>query len=702
MPPGDRNSGSERRSAARRSVRLSEDDEYDLTANAVSDGFRPTASAARNGPAPSLPSASQPTPNPFLNLPRSPPPAISVPSKGFADFDRPSSTSKPPRLHDSLTLRNDGLTSSRGGQSSSASSSTQVDSQYQGSTQPSHPYQMYPQRTYSNATSSTEPLSTVGTLDESRDATHPYAMYTQNTTDPEDPNRRPIPVGFNGMGNAYRRQLGPDGEEAGDLIGPLGHMEELPPYTRYPQEEFSNKPATATGNTTSPTSNGIEVRPVGLTVSTPVQQIPGAGGIGLATRNPEFSSTEDLPSQPHRSGSVRSVPSVESYHDINGAARDFAEKPTQSKWERRAKKKLWGIVPYWAICLLLSCIVILGTVMGAVIGTILTRHRGPPPGGDKQYDSRPRITSNVEYEKSLPGGVPPLDPGCFALPTMEKYLTTKTCLKDSSQTPAWSCDIPFRWYSMNVIPLHDQPNISNYALKLAPFNPKASRFIWGEQPPDIPEFKTLSLVKDLEERNRGPAWYLEVDYNKTVILRENQLHPTSGSGAAKRRWDATSSPGPGLDKSRFMRKSVAATDGDKPWICTWPNIKLQVFIYPNQTFTPANTSTASGPSATGVTDSPSPPGSKGPYPRLVKFVEKRPDNVAAATCTQYEIINGEKVVNYGEDGKPVSFVVNEVSKGPQSTITERLVSTNTGDDSSLDARGVNLTPCGCVQFSWSV
>lgn len=182
------------------------------------------------------------------------------------------------------------------------------------------------------------------------------------------------------MGSGYRRQLGPDGEEAGDLIGPLGHTEELPPYTRYPHESFAAKSATEI-EVAAPINPDVNAtRNVGLIVSSsPGHPIPGAGGIGLATRNPEFSSTEDdLLSPPQRPGSLRSVPSVESHHHVNEAAQEYAEKPTQGKWQRRARKKLWGIVPYWAICLLLSGIVIMGVVMGTVIGTIVTRQREPP------------------------------------------------------------------------------------------------------------------------------------------------------------------------------------------------------------------------------------------------------------------------------------------------------------------------------------
>ncbi|GAO16563.1 hypothetical protein UVI_02023570 [Ustilaginoidea virens] len=534
-------------------------------------------------------------------------------------------------------------------------------------------------------------------------------MYAQDTASHRDPSRQPMLVGFNGMGDGYRRQLGPDGEEAGDLIGPLGHMEELPPYTRYPQEAFADKPTTEPIDhlTVSTVTDRNSTAAPGADRISPTDPIPGAGGIGLATRNPEFSSTEDLASLPLRASSIRSATSDGSQHDINGAARDFAEKPTQSKWQRRARKRLCGIVPYWVICLLLSGIVILGVVMGTVIGTMVTRHSGSPTPSDRSF-AKPPVTNSVEFLASKPPDLPALATGCYALPPLEKYQVPKACIKDSSQTPAWSCDMPFRWYSMNVSNQDNQPDFSNYALKLAPFDARVSKFIWGSQPPEIPEFKTLRLVKDMEEANRGPAWYLEVDYNKTVMVREGQLKPAS-TGASKRNWEALSSPVPGFDKSRYLRKGFAAADGDKPWICTWPRIKLQVFIYPNQTFTPPRTSSASGSVATGSpssTDGPSPP-RKEPYPKLVKFVERRPDGLAAsapATCTQYQIVNNgqDKVPILDDNGRPVVIKISEVGQSSKDAVTRRQVNPGAGLLSSLQDRDVELTPCGCVSFSWSV
>lgn len=358
-PSRDSGAHSRRSSASRRtSTDSSDSDIYDIDAAAVSDGFRP----GRGAP-PRSPQVRRPAPPPPLLPP--PPIASSGISKMNGVVDRPTSTSKPPRPHDSLTIRNDGT--------AEASSSG-----------PSHPYEMYLQRTASNATDSTRRNGRTS-YQGPRGPAHPYALYPQNTVAPEESPQQQIPVGFQSSGTNYRRRVGPDGEEAGGLIGPLGHTEELPPYTRYPEVSVANKPVPdrRTSQQSRPRSQGQ---------SSAVRPIPGAGGLGIATRNPEFSSTQDtLAASPSRE-------SMQSEHEINMAAQEYAEKPMPSKWERRAKKRLFGIIPYWAICLVVFGMGIMGIVMGVVIGTVLTKH------GKGQADTTPygsTIIINNKHDANL-------------------------------------------------------------------------------------------------------------------------------------------------------------------------------------------------------------------------------------------------------------------------------------------------------------
>lgn len=103
----------------------------------------------------------------------------------------------------------------------------------------------------------------------------------------------------------------------------------------------------------------------------------------MATRNPEYSSTEENLSVERSARSAETSDS--SRTDINTITRDFAEKLPGGKWRRRARKKLLGVIPYWAICLLVVGLVIVGLVMGTVLGVLLTDGDGrkEKPDGDE-------------------------------------------------------------------------------------------------------------------------------------------------------------------------------------------------------------------------------------------------------------------------------------------------------------------------------
>ena len=213
-----------------------------------------------------------------------------------------------------------------------------------------------------------------------RGPTHPYSLYPQSTAPLEDTSGQHIPVGFTGFGATYQRQYGPDGEEAGDLIGPLGHMEALPPYTRYPEQSF---PGCTQAGAPSPSPVAAGASSAEGSAATTTAGIPGTGGgIGITTRNPEYSSTEEnLPvTRLARGGNSSDTSQSDS---INVAAQKFAEQLPSGKWQRRARKKLWGVIPYWAICLLVLGLIVVGVVMGAVLSFLLEGDKKDKPDGDE-------------------------------------------------------------------------------------------------------------------------------------------------------------------------------------------------------------------------------------------------------------------------------------------------------------------------------
>lgn len=359
--------GIDRRVSSRNSMANdgSDDEDYALAAMEISDGFRPSDLGHNRGSSRTSSHHERRASNvhPYRDLQ-----SVPIPPP------RPSSISKP--NYDSFALRHDGAmgpiaarhaaaaSSSNAMPSRSSSISTDIplraESPYQGPSRPSHPYQMYPQESRLARTTSIATTSTVQILERPYAGpsapAFPYGMYPQNTV-PETESvhdeqaAAPVPVGFPGLNNNYQRRLGPDGEEIADIIGPDGHTEQLPPYSQYPEEAFARK-------------------------ARPMVQLPaasGAGGIGLATRDPEFASREDLNSPDSRLSS-RSLTVVDSGSQINTAAVVVSEKPTLKRWQKFAKRKVCGIVPAWALILAASVLVVFCIVLGSVLAALKPKH----------------------------------------------------------------------------------------------------------------------------------------------------------------------------------------------------------------------------------------------------------------------------------------------------------------------------------------
>lgn len=378
-----------------------DDDDQLALGGMISDGFRPqpTAPATHGDHESAARSLTPEVAQSSAEVPSSPssPSASTSPSR----LNR-SSISKPPRGRDSLTLRHDGAMGHVGGsalpRTAGASSTAPYnanDTPYEGPTGPSHNYQMYSQdtrmaRTASVATTSTTPATRPDSeYNGPRGPSHPYSMYPQNPV--EEANPQPvvpaIPVGFLGAADPYQRRLGPEGEEMADIIGPDGHTEELPPYTRYPDELYARKIRATEGEhpvgesaATASTSAGVIAAATApaTTLANVPPTISGAGGLGLAARNPEFDAgslnTVGSPQSRHSSRSF----TTESHHEINTAAATVSEKPQLNKFQKFARRKACGVVPYWAIGLTVTAIIIVIVIVGAVIGTLIS-HRHKPP-----------------------------------------------------------------------------------------------------------------------------------------------------------------------------------------------------------------------------------------------------------------------------------------------------------------------------------
>ncbi|KAB5566812.1 hypothetical protein GE09DRAFT_1028420 [Coniochaeta sp. 2T2.1] len=538
--------------------------------------------------------------SPFRTPPAHDGTATSQQTRSAPARPRPSSITKPPRSgNDSISQRHDpaigriqemsALSREPTGSSISEPYFGQ-ESPYQGPAGPSHPYGMYTQNVRATRTGSVATTSTT-TMGESsfavsRGPAHPYGMYPQATVD--DSTVVPaaaIPVGFPGMADQYQRRLGPEGEEIADIIGPDGHTEQLPPYTRYPDETYARKVRDAEQPAVAPTP-AVGAAVVGAQLSPPRASIAGAGGVGLATRNPEFDPADD-PDSPRSRHSSRSFATDTSHTVINTAAADVAmsekHKP-RKEWQAWGKRRLCGVVPYWAICLGAVILVLVAAVLGAVVGTVLdkqhTYKKPPKKTGGYQYDGAPTVT--VTYDATpipTPTDLPELATGAFSLPLMTNRVSS-TCFNDTTLSQAWTCNVLiFTGMTMNIQRNERDPggysiNINcNETLTLA-----NHVYSYGEQPFLIPNPKPMELVNDTFQPARGAAWFTMMPFNKTVIVPEHILAVNPASATAP---VAARNYNNAFGSGDFKRKGIAQV-GDKPWVCTWPETFLEIFIYPNQ------------------------------------------------------------------------------------------------------------------------
>lgn len=596
----------------RNSVRVSvqgdggEDEELDYAAGVISDGFRPQQPSPVDSnsvltlivsSSSTSASISAETDDDFGTS------SSSSTSHVESDFatpprpspNRPSSIVKPPRVPDSFALRHDGAMGPihESGPTRASSVSTvsqpfiQAETPYQGPSGPSHPYQMYPQnvrvaRTLSVATTSTTAPVPESSYSGPRGPTHPYGMYPQGTL--EEPAALPapaIPVGFPGMSDQYQRRIGPEGEEIADIIGIDGHTEQLPPYSRYPDETYARK----VRDVEQPTGTGTPASTVGAAVVgsslAARHAISGAGGIGLATRNPEFESMDDLDS-PRSRHSSRSFASEASHHEINAAAAAVAisEKTRPMKrWQLWGKRRLWGIIPYWAICLTVVILVIMGVVLGSVVGTVLAKHRKTP--SKDGTDSVPTVTMTYDATPiATPSDLPELATGTFSMPLMTNRVSS-TCFNDSQQSQAWNCNIVLFSGMVMTIQKNTQTAFDNdYTVSITCNQSRTLAnyvYNYGEQPPLIPNPVAMQLVNDTFQPTRGPAWFKMLPFNKTVILREGDLLPTSPPARIARDFNSLT-----RSLGRDFKRKETAQAGDRPWLCTWPDTYLEIFIYPMQ------------------------------------------------------------------------------------------------------------------------
>ncbi|THC98973.1 hypothetical protein EYZ11_001524 [Aspergillus tanneri] len=531
-------------------------------------------------------------------------------------------------------------------------------SPYTGATGPSHPYAMYPQVGVSRSPSITT-TSTVRPMDRPLDVNapqHPYSMYPQNVVPEEGIDSPVIPLGFPGHTQTYQRPPNRADDDVGDLVGPDGHTEQLPPYSRYPdgavpKAEGPNQSA-ADAPVASEQSTGNEETP----------PVPEATAAAILAESQANARSTAEPEEPPPTGIMA-----------------FEE-----KLKNKGKKKACCGLPVWTI-ILVVVVMVVGGCIGGVIGGVLGARK--EASEDNGKNDSPKIITKTATPRmdatpisTFPTNLLPLPTGNYMIPAYAKN-QSKFCIADSDYTPSWGCmtegHIP-----ISISGTQTQPNIT---FENATFT--SSSFTYGAQAPFFATpTQSLSLVMDSSDLSLGPAWTFFTLFDKLVVVPQDTF--SSSVASSKRHIDEFE-----VLQGAYYRKKVAKS-GDKPWFCWWNGTVMEFFLYANKSTRDfGKSSTASlleRPKPTESSDSPDK--DKVPdFPRRIKMEEKR-DYADAQTpyCQQMHVMENGSV----QTVSPETIQIKELEPTPTTTLKGIGSTTQT-----YTAKAQYASVCYCVSLT---
>lgn len=250
-------------------------------------------------------------------------------------------------------------------------------SPYQGPTGPSQPYGMYSQDVSLGRSPSITTTSTIRPPERAYSGpggpTQPYAMYSQNTV-PEDDQEvagmaPPVP-GFASIAQPQPqaiRRLGPDGEDADDLIGPDGYAEQLPPYSRY----ANGIPPKHDSGAATFINQPPQLEPHGP------QDMAQARALEHHTEPSEYYRPEPreiVPASPGVTNPFDDSSAISTPTTATNSKPTFEKSSFKESVRRKGNKRVCcGLLPCWALGFMIV-ILCAAVLLGGVIGGIVAHH----------------------------------------------------------------------------------------------------------------------------------------------------------------------------------------------------------------------------------------------------------------------------------------------------------------------------------------
>lgn len=246
-------------------------------------------------------------------------------------------------------------------------------------------------------------------------------------------------------------------------------------------------------------------------------------------------------------------------------------------------------------------------------------------------------------------------------------MLSNSCLTNPAQESAWDCATGA---TLLIDITMTSPNVPVASLSYPA--PPGAPIRYGAQPPVLDGPVTMSLRADRAAFNKGPAYVFLQSYNKTVIVRKEDL-PDGSPGSKRsflRRWfsdDEDFEDSASLferDNSQFPYNQYAKA-GEQIWYCFWNSTTLEGFVFLNQNAethpeSEAYTS-AAAISAAATYQTPSMPYQTSSipyqgrakrqtqhnppaYPKIIKIQERRSiNNPISPYCQQMQILYNQQL-----------------------------------------------------------
>ncbi|KAF1951298.1 hypothetical protein CC80DRAFT_597456 [Byssothecium circinans] len=232
-------------------------------------------------------------------------------------------------------------------------------------------------------------------------------------------------------------------------------------------------------------------------------------------------------------------------------------------------------------------------------------------------------TSGKAIQPTDPGTLPPtpsipIKQGTFAVALGNARQQSSACLARSNESAAWACtsdDV----LQVSILPSTSQQPGQRLISIGSPSHVKWTSY--GQRPLAIPT-TTLIASQDPESPDDGLAYHFQTTYNRTVLIKDDQLPVSS------------------MASGRMNMASPMIQEGDQPWVCFFNQTVVEGYIYVSRRAVSTNTSTSAlSANSTTRTETPF-------LPYTFKLSEQRVSNSTIPYCERQTVSeHGELIPN---------------------------------------------------------